>query len=130
MAISYTYDQSENIVLVKAIGVISIQDMFKHAEKVAGDPNINTEFIEVVDLSECTDLQVSYDSSTKLTNSWDKWKNKFHKGSIMYAPTDVSYGVIRMMKTQIEMEPGSEAVAHLVTRTKDEIPELIRTIRS
>ena len=86
--------------------------------------------IEIVDLSECTDIQVSYDTSTKLTKDWGKWEHKAHKGSIMYAPTDLAYGLMRTLQTLTDMEPGSKAVSHLVTRNKDEIPELIRKIRA
>jgi hypothetical protein len=129
MAITYTYDQSENLVLVKGVGVISIQELSQFADKVSGDMNIKDGFIEIIDLSECTDLQVSYDNSPKLTKDWDKWKHKSHKGSIMYAPTDHIYGITRMLQTLTVMKSSSKAAPHLVARNKDEIPELIRKIR-
>ena len=130
MAITYTYDQSENLVLVKAVGVISLQKLTQFADEVSRDMNIKDGFIEIIDLSKCTDIQVSYDTSAKLTKDWGKWEHKSHKGSIMYAPTDHAYGIIRMLQTLTDMEPGSKAVSHLVTRNKDEIPELIRKIRA
>lgn len=130
MAIKYTYDQSENLVLVKAKGVISIRDIIKYMEKVSEDLNIKAGFIEIIDMSESTDLQISYISSQTLTREWGKWKHKSHKGSIMYAPTEVAFGIMRMMKTLIETEPGSETIHHLVTRNKDDIPQLIRKIRA
>jgi len=130
MAITYTYDQTKNLVLVKAKGVISLQDIIKHQEKVSEDLNIKAGFIEIIDMSESTDLQISYISSQTLIGAWGKWKHKSHKGSIMYAPTDIAFGIMRMMKTLIEMEQSSETVPHLVTRNKDDIPELIRKIRA
>jgi hypothetical protein len=130
MAITYTYDQSENLVLVKAKGVISIQDIIKYRDKVSEDLNIKAGFIEIIDMSKSTDLQISYISSRVLTKAWGIWKHKSHKGSIMYTPTEMTFGIMRMMKSLIEMEPGSETVPHLITRNKDDIPELIRKIRA
>ena len=130
MAITYAYAQSENLVLTEAKGVISIQEMSIYADNVFKDQNIKTGFIEVVDLSGATDLQVSYISAQQLTKSWDKWQQKSHKGSIIYAPTDLAFGIVRMMQTLIEIEPGSEAIPHIVTRNRDDIPELIRKIRA
>jgi hypothetical protein len=130
MAITYKYDQSRNLLLAEAKGVISVQELLIYFENVSEDLNIKSGFIEVVDLSEVTDLQISYSSAQKMTKGWDKWEHKSHKGSIMYAPTDLSFGILRMMQTLIDMEPGSKEILHLVTRNKDDIPELIRKIRA
>jgi len=130
MAITYTYDQSENLLLTEAKSDISIQELLIYAKNVSDDQSIKSGFIEIVDLSEVTDLHISYSSARTLTNGWDKWKHKNHKGSIMYAPTDVAFGILRMMQALTEMEPGSEEIPHLVTRNKDDIPELIRKIKT
>ena len=130
MAITYTYDQAENLVLTEAKEVISIQELSIYIVNVSEDLNIKSGFVEVVDLSEVTDLQISYSSAQNITKGWDKWKHKSHKGSIMYAPTDLAFGILRMMQTLIAMEPGSEETPHLIARNKDDIPELIRKIKA
>lgn len=94
------------------------------------DLNIKRGFIEIVDLSEATDLQVSYSSAQDLTKGWDKWKHKSHKGSIVYAPTDLTFGIFRMLQTLIDLEPDSQETPHLLTRNKYDIPGLIRQIKA
>jgi len=130
MAITYKYDKSGNLVLAEVKGVISIQELLIYFENVSEDLNIKSGFVEVVDLSEVTDLQISYSSAQNITEDWDKWKQKSHKGSIMYAPTDLAFGILRMMQILIEIKPGTEEIPHLVTRNKDDIPELIRKIKA
>lgn len=130
MAIAYTFDQSENLVFAEAQGAISIQELINYKEIVLNDYNIKNGFIEIVDLSKVTDLEITYSSAEKLTRNWDKWKQKSHIGSIMYAPTDLTYGILRMMQNLINTEPGSEGTPHLVTKNKGDIPKLIKSIRA
>ena len=129
MPITYVYDPAENVVLAEAIGTVSVQDLLNYMDAVSNDLNVKKDFIEIVNLSGVTDMDITYENAQELSNSWDDLKNRLHNGSIIYAPTDLTYGTLRMMQGLMKFQPDCEEKLYLVTRSQDTIPKLMEHIR-
>lgn len=130
MSISYTYDSVQNLVLTEVAGVVSVNELLQYTNDVSRDMNVMPGFIEIVDLAEVIDLEISYKTAKKLSKSWDEWRHKSHQGSIIYAPADLTYGTVRMLQSLMNSEGGSEEKLYLVTRNKENVPRLINKMKN
>ena len=107
---------------VLADGIISIRDIHQYFERISKDPAVGEIDIELVELSAQADFNFRYGETNQLESLYRKMKvAKGIQYTFFVAPTDLQYGMARMLAAII----GDEATAWAV-RGRNEIAELIQ----
>ena len=130
MAIIYEYDKESGIISTEASGVISTGDMRNYVSEIIGCSDIMSGFIEVVDIEKVEDFVFKYSDTGTLKNLWPQFLEKGCVCSIIHAPADVGYGLMRMLQTVLLVDEDSEFPMFVVTRTREDILEHIKKLRS
>jgi hypothetical protein len=130
MAISYNYDAEHNIVQVKAKGILSVENILNYVTTIIKNKDIKKGFVEIVDLESVEDLIFNYTDTIHFPDLWRKYLEKGSLGSIIYAPTVLSYGIMRMLQTVLLDDEEAEKIPFIVVRTKEEINESLKQIRT
>ncbi len=76
MPIKYDYDNDENIVYSYPSGLISISDISEYFNRLTENPNVGSDFIEIVNLDEVTEFKFSYKDALQLPDLFMGLKNK------------------------------------------------------
>ncbi len=105
MPIKDDYDKNKNIVYSYPSGLISMSEISEYFNKLVEDPNVEKGFIEIANLSEVTELKISYKEALQLPNLFAEVKNKKnHKATILIGKKDFQFGMARMMSIISENE--------------------------
>jgi hypothetical protein len=113
MPITYKYDNEANIIRTTASGKVKTGDLRDYVTKVLEDTRIKKGFIEIADFESVTDLVVAYSEI-----------NQFP------APSNLSYGIFRMLQTVISLRHKSANDLFIVIRTKEEIENKLQDLIS
>jgi hypothetical protein len=117
MAIHYHFDRKWKIVYAKGIGIVSLTDLLEYGREVLALPDDLTGAVEYVDLSAATDIAVTYQSAQQMIDIYKGWMERGIAGSVLYAPSDLCYGLARMISSVISSVSGIKDGGALVTRT-------------
>ena len=122
LSIECTYSPGDRTLTVLADGIVSIQDIHQYFERISKDPSVGEIDIEVVELSAQVDFNFRYGETNQLEALYRKMKvAKGIQYTFFVAPTDLQYGMARMLAAII----GNEGTAWAV-RERIEIAELIQ----
>lgn len=128
MPMTYRYDTETRIVHATATGIITTKDMIEYVSGIVEDPAIKSGFIEVADFETVKDFVMTYSELTPFPDLWGKYMQKGCKASLIYAPTDLVYGTLRMAKTFIELENELAEDLFVVYRTKEELENRLKEL--
>ena len=126
MPITYQYESDANIVRAKATESITTKEILDYVSNITEDVTIESGFVEVVDMELVKDLVVTYSELEPFPNIWEKYMEKGCKGSVIYAPTDLSYGTIRMMQTVISMRHEVAEDLFVIVRSREELDNMLK----
>ena len=116
MAIRYHFEPEWKIFCAKGAGIVSLDDLLEYGRQVYEMPDDLAGTIEYVDLSEATDIAVSYQSAQQMLDMYKGWMARGIAGSVLYAPSDLCYGLARMISAVISSISGIKEGGPLVTR--------------
>lgn len=105
MPIEYVVDGDGSLVRTNASGVVTLEDLKGYFNRIMTDTTIVSPFVEYVSFAAVDDLQFSYSAGTQFGLAWRRYKQKGCAGTIVYAPGDLVFGLVRMVQTIVE---GSE----------------------
>ena len=129
MAFSYQYETCANFVRTKATGTVTTNDLIKYVGNIIEDTNIKGGFVEIVDFTSVDDLVVTYSELSPIPLLWEKYKEKGCKATIIFAPTDFSFGTFRMLQTVVLMDFEMDEDRFIVVQSKEELEaELLKII--
>lgn len=117
MPIEYYFNSDLKILYAKGIGLVSLHDLLEYGNKVLEIEHDLTGVIEYVDFSQATDIAVSYHSAQQMLDIYKKWMARGIRGSVLYAPSDLCFGLTRMISAVISSVAGIAVNAPLVTRS-------------
>jgi hypothetical protein len=121
MAISFQYDTNENIVRTQATETVTTNDIIKYGKNIIEDKKITSGFVELVDFALVEDIVVRYSELGPFPSIWEKYKEKGCKATIIFAPTDISFGIFRMLQTVILMDFEMDEDHFVVVRSKEDL---------
>ena len=121
MAIDYVYEPAERIIRTEARGIISARDINNYVSEIVGRVDIASGFIEIVNLEEVEDFEFKYSDTDTLKSLWPKFVEKGCLCSIIYAPTDLGYGLMRMLQTVLVGDDDTPGQGFEVVRTRKEV---------
>lgn len=100
----YELDRDKGIVRSWATGDLTEEESRSHYTKLAADPQFDSSFHQICDLTEVTDLEASSKFLQELA-----MKSVFSEGSrrAFVAPADLHFGLARMLQVFCDIE-GSE----------------------
>ena len=101
MPITYQYETVSNLIRTRARGIITTKDLLKYISDVIEDKNIGKDFVEIINMQHVSDLIIRYSELGPFPHMWEKYLEKGCRAVVCYAPTDLSYGTIRMVKSII-----------------------------
>jgi hypothetical protein len=99
MGMSYTIDQGRRIVLARAWGVISTQDVQDVSSRILADPAFHSTYSSLTDLSDVTDVTVDR-KVLAATASVPLFEDSARRAFV--APSDIAFGMARMFATLAE----------------------------
>jgi hypothetical protein len=128
MPITYQYEPDTKIVRTTATGVITTQEMVEYVSSVVEDPEVERGFIEVTDFESITDFVLTYSELTPFPALWGQYMQKGCRASLIYAPTDLGYGTLRMAKTFITLEHELAEDLFVVYRKKEDLENRLKEL--
>jgi len=130
MAIDYTYEPDERMIRTEARGIVSAKDMYDYVSEVIGRVDITSGFIEIVDVERVEDFEFKYSDTDALRSLWPKFVEKGCLRSIIYAPTDFGFGLMRMLQTVLLAGDDTPGQGFEVVRTRKEVLASINEART
>ena len=125
MPIKYDYDKDKNIVYSYPSGLILISDISEYFIKLLEDPNVGSDFFEIINLDEVTEFKFSYKEALPLPDLFAGLKNKKnHRGIIMIGEKDFQFGMARMMSIIAEND-----LTFRVVRSKEDAEKEVILLR-
>jgi hypothetical protein len=129
MPIDHHYDADQRIIYARAGGVVSLQELMAYGDDILGLQEDLSGAIEYVDFSNASDIAVTYKTARQMVEKYKGWASLGIRGSVIFAPSDLCYGIARMIGSVIAaVARNPEAGAH-VTRTPlspDQLHDLFR----
>jgi|GEM_PF-3148727 len=130
MSIDYKYDFDSNTVRMRAVGEITMGEITTYVSGVLADERVLPDFIELVDMEAVKDLTVNYNSVGPLKDLWMKYLSKGCLATIIYAPSNISYGTSRMIQTVVGLEAEGLSDRFFVVRTQEEVDAKLASLRT
>lgn len=125
MPIKYDHDKNKNIVYSYPSGLVSMSDIAGYFNRLVEDPNVGSDFIEIVSLDEVTEFKFSYSEALQLPSIFSAVKKKKnHKGAILIGKKDFQFGMARMMSIISEND-----LKISVVRSKEDAEKEINILR-
>ncbi len=130
MPIDYQYKFDSNTVEMRAVGEITTADIIAYVSEVVADERVQPEFIELIDMDSVKDLIVSYISISPLKDMWTQYLKKGCIATIVYAPSDLSYGTCRMIQAVIGLGIEDTTDLFVIVRSQEEMDAKLASLRS
>jgi hypothetical protein len=130
MPLTYRYDQENRTVETEATGVITTGEMLSYVKSVIADDRVEPGFIEIVDFGPVEDMVVKYTEIEPFKALWIEYLQKGCRATILLAPTDMSYGTLRMLQTVIGLSQEEAANRFMIVRSRDELEASLKTLRT
>ncbi|MCP4900681.1 MAG: hypothetical protein GY906_27270 [bacterium] len=130
MPLSFSYDRERMVLSTKADGIVTLEEMLDYLHVVIADEHIKPGFVELVDFSAIEDFVVSFNDTRPFEDLWKSYVEKGCAATIVYAPGDLSFGVVRMVQTVIQTSGHGDQGVFVVVRTQVEVAEKLAQLRS
>lgn len=99
MAIEFEIDTARGMVFARASGQVGIREMFDFAARLRADPAFHPDLNGLLDLSELTGLQASFEELRLFAKDKNGGPFSVNSCCVALAPQDFAYGVARMYQT-------------------------------
>lgn len=120
----YRVHQELNLVELKPVGEVHIEDILSYGHGLLDDGVIHQGTIEYVDMSDMTNLFIDYNGAQRLVEMHTKWFSAGWLGSVYFTPKDFQFGIIRMLGTVIESIPNRPTRVMIPLREKTPLEQL------
>jgi len=104
LPIQYQVDDRRRVVLIQSTGKIELRDMFDFAARVRSDPAIHPDFNALIDLTELTGLDASFEELRRYAKDANGDPFSVKALCVAVAPHDFAYGIARMYQTLREKQ--------------------------
>ncbi len=97
MPIKFRYDEDDKIIYAEGEGIVTLNDLLDYGENILqleSDLNGATEYVNFENVE---DISVTYQTAKRMLSVYGKWVQRGVKGSIIYAPGTINYGMARMI---------------------------------
>ncbi len=116
MPIEFQYDEENRVIITKGTGVVSMDELIVYGRNVLNLDGDLKGAVEYVDLSQATDVELTYLSAKSMLSTYRKWMERGVKGSVFYVPSDLSYGLVCMIRAVLGAVIGQQAPPPITTR--------------
>jgi hypothetical protein len=129
MPITYKYHPDSNIIRTKASGVIETKDLGEYVNSILDDGDIRSGFIEIADFESVTDLVITYSDLSPFPHVWKRYMEKGCKAVLIYAPTNISYGMFRMLQTVLTLQHETADDLFMIFRSRKEVEKKVKELQ-
>lgn len=126
MPVSYTYDRDKKIIDTDAHGVVTVNEIVQYLNSLLADDQIVYGSREIFSLEHATDLVMKYSEVGVFQDLWAKYKKRIGQRVLVVAPTDVSYGLFRMLSTVVALSDKEAADAFVILRSRSELSDYLK----
>jgi len=129
MPISYSIDQERGLVLTRVTGELDVAMTEEYFGALQQDARCPAGAIEIVDFSDVTDFAIRYGEMIRIANAYQGTKlTRKIRATVFHCPSDLSYGIARMLQTFHEVANPGHVVT--VTRSREELDACIADLRA
>ena len=129
MPVSYSYDQSSNLVRSEAWGALTTGDFRDYTSSILDDPRIRPGFIEALVIHPDAVLQIQYADVPPFRDVWKAYLRKGVRGTLIQAESNAGFGIFRMFESTIDSEDLNPDVRFELVRSPEELEQRIAEIR-
>lgn len=126
MPVTYTYDQEKKIIDTNAHDIVTVNEIVEYLNSILSDDEIVYGSIEIFSLENATDLIMSYSEMGVFKDIWAKYKKRIGQAVLIVAPSEVSYGLFRMLSTAVALSDEEASEAFVLVRSRDELSKYIK----
>ena len=94
MPITYVIDGTSRIVVTTCVGAITFEEMRDVATEMRDDPEFKSNFGQLIDLTQVSQLNLTFRELTTFKESFDPFSNESQRAVVALA--DAAYGIGRM----------------------------------
>ena len=123
--IEYEYSAERKVVSTRASGAVDLGQFSDYFETMLADPRIEAGFIEIFDASAVSDFTFGYRDTDFFPAVWARYLAKGVRVTIVLAPTELEFGILRMIAAVIEARIGSVIDNFHVVRRESEVEDLL-----
>ena len=129
MSIPYDYDKKQNLVRWALRGVFTMDMLREYLEGVLEDDTIQPGFVEIAVFDGLEEVDSSYDDLRGLTIYWKRYIAKGCAGTILLAPTNLEFGLARMIQQILGGFEQADLPPFIVCRSEEDVTLAIDKIR-
>ena len=129
MPITYNYDAEAGILRADVAGVVDVPQIYRYLEDVLSDGLIDHNFIEVVNFTDTENLIVSFADLTAIRGVWERYLEKGCAATILLAPSDLMYGLCRVIQYAVGADEFEWGSPFEIVRTPAAADALIQRLR-
>jgi len=98
------YESKNSVVHTVMAGQIGLEEIYQHLSKLTNDSAVPSIFIERIDMTGVTKLELMSEDAQKIGNAAESLHNKHEKSVVVViADSDFTYGITRMVQAYVEM---------------------------
>ena len=110
MPVTYCFDVENRLIRATATGVLCLEDTVSYFKELMEDPKLPLESIEIIDFAEVTDFDIYAKEIARIAAFYQRAKKQGRiRATIFYCPSDVSYGIARMLEVHHKMANKSQS---------------------
>jgi len=129
MPITYSFNPDQGLILTRVTDELNIALTEDYFARLQQDEDCPENAIEIVDFSGVTDFAIHYGEMSKITDSYQGTKStKGILATVFNCPSDLSYGIARMLQTLHELANEKHTV--IITRSQKELTRCIEKLRT
>jgi hypothetical protein len=129
MPISYTFDHQKHQIHTTVTGELTLESTIDYFTRLAQDPECPDSAIEIVNFTDVTDFRIRFTQMENIVTGYQEPKGRYNiLATIFYCPSDLSYGIARMLEVHHSLVNMEHIV--MLARTPSELEELIQSLRS
>lgn len=125
MPVEYVYDKEKKVIDTNAYGIVTVSEIVKYLHTLMADEHIQFGSIEIFSLENAEDLVMSYTEVQVFKDLWAQYKKRIGQTVLVVAPSELSYGVFRMLATSVALADDEAGEAFRLLRSRDELGEYL-----
>ena len=124
MSIEFQYHPDLKILCAKGGSEVFPDDFLGYSERVLAIEDDLTGTIEYIDLGGVKQIHITFDLAYEMAGPYTDRMARGIEASVIYAPTEFSYGLARMISRVVSGREGASERRPIVTRTPVPLTDL------
>ena len=118
MPVQYTLQFNNSLIETNAHGVVTTAEILAYLESLFLDSRIQFGACELFNVANASDLQMTYSEIEPFNVAWQRYKARIGSTILVFAPSNLSFGLFRMLISSISaVDPEASDAFHIIRDT-------------